>query len=69
MELLAQLKESYDQRKIDIEGKTTEELLKIAEDYQKEQVKNYQDLSKEHQKNMEDAGKDIEKYLDKIEEI
>lgn len=69
MELLAQLKESYDQRKIDIEGKTTEELLKIAEDYQKEQLKNYEDLSKEHQKNMEDARKDVEKYLDKIEEI
>lgn len=69
MEQLAQLKEYYDQRKIDIEGKTTEELLKIAEDYQKEQLKNYEDLSKEHQKNMEDARKDIEKYLDKIEEI
>ncbi len=69
MEQLAQLKEHYDQRKIDIEGKTTEELLKIAEDYQKEQLKNYEDLSKEHQKNMEDARKDIEKYLDKIEEI
>lgn len=69
MEQLAKLKESYDQRKIDIEGKTTEELLKMAEDYQKEQYKNYEKLSKEHQKTMEDAGKDIEKYLDKIEEI
>lgn len=69
MEQLAQLKEYYDQKKIEIEGKTTEELLKIAEDYQKEQLKNYEDLSKEHQKNMEDARKDIEKYLDKIEEI
>lgn len=69
MEQLAKLKESYDQRKIDIEGKTTEELLKMAEDYQKEQYKNYEKLSKEHQKTIEDAGKDIEKYLDKIEEI
>ena len=69
MEQLAKLKESYDQRKIDIEGKTTEELLKMAEDYQKEQYKNYEELSKEHQKTIEDAGKDIEKYLDKIEEI
>lgn len=69
MEQLAKLKESYDQRKIDIEGKTTEELLKMAEDYQKEQYKSYEKLSKEHQKTIEDAGKDIEKYLDKIEEI
>lgn len=69
MEQLAKLKESYDQMKIDIEGKTTEDLLKIAEKYKKEQYKNYEDLSKEHQKTIEDAGKDIEKYLDKIEEI
>ncbi|MBB1557737.1 MAG: tape measure protein [candidate division SR1 bacterium] len=69
MEQLAKLKESYDQMKIDIEGKTTEDLLKIAEKYKKEQYKNYEDLSKEHQKTIEDAGKDIEKYLDKVEEI
>ena len=69
MKRLTDIKEKYDKKKIELEGKTDDELLKEAEDYMKELKKKREDNYKDHKKKSDDAIKDVKKYAENLDKI
>lgn len=69
MKRLTDIKEKYDKKKIELEGKTDDELLKEAEDYMKELKKKREDNYKDHKKKSDDAIKDVKKYTENLDKI
>ena len=69
MKRLTEIKEKYDKKKIELEGKTDDELLKEAEDYMKELKKKREDNYKDHKKKSDDALKDVKKYTENLDKI
>ena len=69
MKRLTEIKNKYDKKKIELEGKTDDELLKEAEDYMKELKKKREDNYKDHKKKSDDAIKDVKKYTENLDKI
>lgn len=64
-----EIKEKYDKKAKELEGKTDEELLKQAEDYMKNLKEQREQTYKDHKKKADEATKDIKKYTENLDKI
>ena len=69
MKKLTQIKEKYEKKKKDIEGRTNDELLKEADDYMQKLKKGREENYKDHKKKADEASKDITKYTENLDKI
>ena len=69
MKKLTQIKEKYEKKKKDIEGRTNDELLKEADDYMQKLKKGREENYKDHKKKADEASRDVKKYTENLDKI
>lgn len=63
------IKEKYDKRTKELEGKTDDDLLKQSEEYMKSLKEQREQSYKDHKKKADEASKDIKKYTENLDKI
>ena len=63
------IKERYDKKTKELEGKTDDDLLKQSEEYMKSLKEQREQSYKDHKKKADEASKDIKKYTENLDKI
>lgn len=63
------IKERYDKKTKELEGKTDDDLLKQSEEYMKSLKEQREQNYKDHKKKADEASKDIKKYTENLDKI
>ena len=63
------IKERYDKKTKELEGKTDDDLLKQSEEYMKSLKEQREQSYKDHKKKADEANKDIKKYTENLDKI
>lgn len=63
------IKERYDKKTKELEGKTDDDLLKQSEEYMKSLKEQREQSYKDHKKKADEASKDVKKYTENLDKI
>lgn len=63
------IKERYDKKTKELEGKTDDDLLKQSEEYMKSLKEQREQSYKDHKKKADEANKDVKKYTENLDKI